>query len=71
MISGGVSRRAAEAKAQGKVESKETSFLLKKIMEPHNDKPPLFSTWSTWYIMVILFLLVLIFLFYRFTKTFS
>jgi len=41
------------------------------MTEQHNDKPPLFKSWSYWYVSVIVFLLVLIILFSLFTKRFS
>ena len=39
--------------------------------ESHNNKPPLFKSWTGWYVLVILFLVLLIILFYLFTKKFA
>jgi len=39
--------------------------------ELHDEKPPLFPSWSWWYVLVTAWLLLLIVLFYLFTKTYS
>ena len=41
------------------------------MIEPGNDKIPLFKKWRDWYAFVILILVLLIILFYFFTKYFS
>ncbi|RAJ79208.1 hypothetical protein CLV59_106269 [Chitinophaga dinghuensis] len=37
----------------------------------HEEKPPLFPSWTYWYVLVVAWLVVLIILFYLFTKAFS
>lgn len=45
--------------------------LTQSALKKHNDRIPLFKTWTQWYGFVILFLIVLVLLFNWFTNYFS